>query len=344
MNRSESCYVAWVNRDNPFVWAWPGALIEGRFLRRYHRFLSDIEIDTPDGPMVVVAHCVNSGRMEGLVKKHARVWLTANTKVDNKLKYTWQVIELNGVWIGANTSVPNPLVKAMLAARVLPGFEKHEGYQAEVAYGTNSRVDFSVVDQGRAHLLEVKNIHLVYPDGGAYFPDSVSERATKHLHELTALAKAGEKTTALFVIQREDAKFVRPSDVHDKEFAVAARAAKKAGVNFRAIVMAVRSDGLHFAGEIPVDLEPYDTTDAQRWMEELKSTTGWERPKSVKPAASEGDEKAGAKGAKAKVKAKVKAKAKTKVKAKPKVKAKAKIKPKVISKAKPKPPAKRAAK
>ncbi len=251
-------------------------------LRRYHRFLSDIEIETTTGRDVVIAHCVNSGRMEGLVKKDARVWVTANTKLDTKLKYTWQVIELGGVWIGANTSVPNPLVKAMLAARVLPGFEKHTGYQAEVAYGTNSRVDFSVSEGDHLHLLEVKNIHLVYPDGGAYFPDSVSERATKHLHELSELAKKGERTTALFVVQREDAKFVRPSDVHDKEFALAAREAKKTGVNFRAIVLAVRPDGLHFVGEIPVDLEPYDTTDAQRWMQELKSTTGWERPKPAK--------------------------------------------------------------
>lgn len=278
-----------------FVFPWPGALIEGRLVRRYHRFLSDIELPEEG---TVVAHCVNSGRMEGLVVKGAKVWLTRN-RPGGKLAYTWQMIELDGVQIGANTSLPNPLVQAMVrgqyhedgsAKNVTPWFAKAKRSQFEVPYGAHSRVDAVLhEDDGKMRMVEVKNVHLVYPDGGAYFPDSVSERATKHMRELTALAKEGERATVLFIIQHPSAKFIRPSDVHDPEFAEAARAAGAAGVQFIALVFAPGADGVRFVREIPVDLAPYDTTDARAWMEALKSTTGWERPKAAK---SEGDDDA----------------------------------------------------
>jgi len=272
-----------------FRYPWPGTLIEGRLIRRYHRFLSDVNL----GGEVVVAHCVNSGRMEGLVVKDARVWLSKN-KPGGKLAYTWQMIELDGVKIGANTALPNSLVQAMLRAQydesgapknVTPWFAKAKRAQFEVAYGAHSRVDAVLhEDDGEMNLVEVKNVHLVYPDGGAYFPDSVSERAAKHMRELTAHVKEGGRATVLFVIQHPGAKFIRPSDVHDSEFAKAAREAGATGVRFIALVFRPTDEGVEFEREVPVDLAVYDTSEAKVWMESLKSTTGWERPKRDKSA------------------------------------------------------------
>ncbi|MFO0562044.1 MAG: DNA/RNA nuclease SfsA [Polyangiales bacterium] len=285
-----------------FRYPWPGTLIEGRLIRRYHRFLSDVKL----GDDVVVAHCVNSGRMEGLVVKDAKVWLSKN-KPGGKLAYTWQMIELDGVKIGANTSLPNPLVQAMLRAQydesgaaknVTPWFAKARRAQFEVAYGAHSRVDAVLhEDDGEMNLVEVKNVHLVYPDGGAYFPDSVSERAAKHMRELTAHVREGGRATVLFVIQHPGAKFIRPSDVHDPEFAKAAREAGAAGVRFIALVFRPTDEGVEFEREVPVDLAVYDTSEAKAWMESLKSTTGWERPKREK-SAEEGDEEGEEKSAK----------------------------------------------
>jgi len=267
-----------------FCFPWPGALIEGRLIRRYHRFLADVKL----GDEVVVAHCVNSGRMEGLVVHGAKVWLSKN-KPGGKLAYTWQMIELDGVKIGANTSLPNQIVQAMLRAQlddsgarsqVTPWFAQAKYAQFEVPYGAHSRVDAVLHEEdGKQNLVEIKNVHLVYPDGGAYFPDSVSERATKHMRELTAYVREGGRATVLFVIQHPSAKFIRPSDVHDPEFARAARAAGAAGVRFIALVFRPTDEGLQFAQEIPVDLAEYDTSEARQWMEAHKRTTGWERPK-----------------------------------------------------------------
>ena len=52
---------------------FPDPLIPGRLLRRYKRFLSDVELD---GGEVVVAHCANPGSMLGLADPGARVWLS----------------------------------------------------------------------------------------------------------------------------------------------------------------------------------------------------------------------------------------------------------------------------
>ena len=39
---------------------------------------------------------------------------------------------------------------------------------------------------------EVKNCHMVYPDGNGYFPDSVSARASRHMQELLGLTASFE--------------------------------------------------------------------------------------------------------------------------------------------------------
>ena len=260
-----------------FSLPWPAPLVEGTLLRRYHRFLSDVRL--PSGELAR-AHCVNTGAMEGLVRPGARVWICPAAAPGRKLPFTWVSMELpDGIRVGVDTSLPNRLVGAMLEARRLRGLERHRGFAAEVGYGEEgSRVDFAVKTGRGERLLEVKNCHLVYPDGGAYFPDSVSERGAKHLRELAAVARGGGKASVLFVVQREDARFVRPSDAHDPVFSREARAAAAAGVRFEALRLRPTEAGVEVCGALPVDLEPYDPGGPRRWREEGRRWSGWERP------------------------------------------------------------------
>jgi sugar fermentation stimulation protein A len=126
--------------------------------------------------------------------------------------------------------------------------------------------------------VEVKNCHLVYPDGRAYFPDSISERATKHLRTLAAEARRGLRATVLFVVQREDARSLRPSRLHDPAFFDAATRARAAGVRFRALRARPDDAGLTALDTIPVELAAYDTTAHVGWRAALKPWSGWERP------------------------------------------------------------------
>lgn len=256
---------------------WGSPLVEGALLRRYHRFLVDVRLTTGE---VVVAHCVNTGAMEGLVIPQARVWLCPADSPSRKLRYTWKFMELpGGMRVGTDTSLPNALTAALLDARALEGFTGHRGFAAEKPLGERSRVDFLVKTSRGPHPLEVKNCHLVYPDGGAYFPDSKSERGAKHLAELADHCRAGGRASVLFVVQRPDARFVRPSDVHDPQFARAARDAAGAGVRFRAVRLRVSVDGVEVLGAIPVDLEPYPIEQPTRWRAEGRLYAGWERPR-----------------------------------------------------------------
>ena len=256
----------------PNLAPWSSALVEARFVSRHQRFLAIVELI--DGARVL-AHCVNPGRMEGLVIEGARVWLTRNDDPKRKLRYTLEIIERDGRLVGADTNVPNRFVGALLAERLLPAYADLESFRAEVKYGDGHRVDFLLTTPLGPHYLEVKNCHLVHPDTIGYFPDSVSERASSHLETLAQEARAGFGASVLFVVQDPLATGLRPSDVHDPKFAETARRVSQQGVAFRAVRARPTLEGLLYEGEIPVDLEPYGHMRVRAWKKALDETSGW---------------------------------------------------------------------
>lgn len=243
-------------------------LVAGQLIGRRKRFFADVLLASGER---VVAHCVNTGRMEGLLVPGRRVLLSP-ARPGRKLAYTWELLELDSGWLGVNTIMANRLVRAVLEARVLRGFRRFSELSAEYPYGEASRVDFRLASKSREHFIEVKNCHLVYPDRVAYFPDAESERALRHLEELTRVVKSGRAASVLFTVQRTDARRVRPSDVHDPRFAAAARRAGRAGVAFRALEIRPTPLGYRVLGELPVDLAPYDLTPVHRYREALAQT------------------------------------------------------------------------
>jgi sugar fermentation stimulation protein A len=249
-------------------------LSEGRLVDRYNRFIADVELG--DG-RVVSAHCVNPGRMEGLVRPGARAWISpAPEGSKRKLRWTLEILEIDGRYVGANTVVPNRIAETLVRERLIPGLKRWRALQREVPYGERSRIDL-MLRGATDHLVEVKNCHLVYPDGRAYFPDSVSVRAAGHLRELAAQVRAGLKATVLFVVQRTDARSLRPSRLHDPDFADAAEEARQAGVRFRAARVDPTAEGYRFERMIPVDLGAYDHETLEPYRAALATHSGWRR-------------------------------------------------------------------
>jgi|CXWL01.1.fsa_nt_gi sugar fermentation stimulation protein A len=242
-------------------------LVPGRLVRRYKRFFVDVEL--ADG-RVVTAHCANTGAMEGLTRPGLAVWISAATNPARTLAWTWELVESDGRIYGAHTATPNQLVRRLLAEGRLEWLGRYDEWAAERVYGERSRVDFWLRRGRRQTFVEVKNCHLVYPDGRAYFPDAVSERATKHLHELAREVAAGHRAEVLFVCQTGPVKSLRPSDHHDPTFAAAARETKAAGVRFSAIVVGHRVDAIEVLGRVPVDLKPYETGRVEKWRTTAK--------------------------------------------------------------------------
>lgn len=252
----------------------PAPLLAGRLVARWDRFIAEVDLD--DGRRVR-AHCVNPGRMEGIVHPGARVWLSAAPpERKRKLKFTWELVEDEGRVVGANTLAPNRIVGELLRARLLPGLRRFRALRAEVAYGERSRADFCL-EGARRHLVEVKNCHLVYPDGRGYFPDTVSARAAHHMAALAEAVAGGAKATVLFCVQRDDVRAVRPSRLHDPAFAEAAQAARRAGVRFRAVRLRATPTAYEVLGEIPVELRRYDEAHLIPWREARAPHSGWRR-------------------------------------------------------------------
>lgn len=208
--------------------------------------------------------------MEGLTQPGRTVWLSRADNPKRKLKFTWELVEVDGQVLGVNTTLPNRFVKQLLEERRLPWLAEWPQVRAEKKYGLKSRIDFWLSDGEREHFLEVKNCHLLYPDQYAYFPDCVSARAAGHLHELcNCIDGSGEGVSAevLFFVQIADAVGVRPSDLHDLEFAKAAREAACRGVRFSAVGISHTSEAMTVYGPIPVDLERYSLSSHREWRE-----------------------------------------------------------------------------
>lgn len=247
-----------------------------RFVQRFDRFIADVELE--DGA-VVSAHCVNPGRMEGLVRPGVRAWVSpAPEGSKRKLRWTLELVEIEGRTVGANTVVPNRIAETLVRERQVPGLKRWRNLRREVPYGDGSRIDL-LLEGATDHLVEVKNCHLVYPDRRAYFPDSVSARAAKHLWELAREVEAGRRATVLFVLQRTDGVALRPSRLHDPDFADAAEAAAAAGVRFRAARVEPTPEGYRFQRMIPVDLAPYDHEALGDFRDALTPYSGWKRRK-----------------------------------------------------------------
>ncbi|HEX22538.1 MAG TPA: DNA/RNA nuclease SfsA [Chromatiales bacterium] len=207
-------------------------LVEGRLLRRYKRFLADVQL--PDGE-VITAHTANTGAMTGCAESGRRVWLSRSDNPKRKYPHTWELIEVrDGVLAGINTQLSNLLVREAIENGRVPELAGYGRVRSEVRYGEEkSRIDLlldSPDNKGSIPCyIEVKNVTLV-DDGIARFPDAVSVRASKHLRELMSVVRAGQRAVIFFCVQRGDVREVRPADQIDPLYGETLREAVHCGV------------------------------------------------------------------------------------------------------------------
>ena len=209
---------------------FPDPLIRGKLIKRYKRFLTDVELE--DGS-IVVAHCANSGSMESIKEPGSEVWISPARKPDRKLKFTWELVRVGETLVGINTSLPNMIVSEAIEDGLVSELTGYDSLRREVKYGKNSRIDiFLEAENKPSCYVEVKNTTMRrnLKDGPVEFPDAVTSRGTKHLVELSDMVAEGHRSVMFYLVQREDSDVFTVADDIDPTYAAALQDAIKAGV------------------------------------------------------------------------------------------------------------------
>lgn len=232
--------------------------------RRYKRFLADVVL--PSGERVT-AHCPNTGAMTGCAEPDWPVWLSASTNPKRKLAWTLELVQSDTGLVCVHSALANTVIAEALDAKQFPDFADIDGYRAEVRYGAGSRADFMLSVNSDAErqaperdttariVVEVKAVTWHRGGGRGEFPDAVSERARKHLLELTNVCREGGRAALIFCALHEAIDHICPASSVDPAYASALNDAAQAGVTLLGLSAAVSPHALVPGRLLPVRLQ-----------------------------------------------------------------------------------------
>ena len=226
-------------------------LQEGRLLRRYKRFLADVEL--PGGEQVV-AHCPNTGRMTGCDEAGSRVWLRFSDDPKRKLAYSWELLETaQGDLVGIYSARANQLLGEALAAGQVLELSGYSDIRPEVKVG-DSRIDFCLAEGSSKCYVEVKSVTLLEANGLGLFPDAVSSRGQKHLRDLMVLRAQGHRAVLFFCAQHSGIRQIAPADAIDPVYGALLREALANGVEVLAYGCRISPQGINLG--LPLPFQP----------------------------------------------------------------------------------------
>ncbi len=226
---------------------FPSPLIHGLLIKRYKRFLADIQLE--DGS-AITAHCPNTGTMLTCSTPGSAVCLSIANNPKRKYLYTLEMVKDGATWVGVNTARTNRLIAEAIANGEIAEFKNVDKVVTEIKTSSHTRLDLQLMQGNRSIYLEIKTCSLVM-DGCAMFPDAVTTRGTKHLHELTRLAEEGAEACIFFLVQRMDADRFAPAIHIDPQYGEALQQAIAAGVVALVYQAHVSPEGIHVLGSLP---------------------------------------------------------------------------------------------
>jgi len=222
-------------------------LVHGKLIKRYKRFLADVQLA---GGEIITVHCPNTGTMLSCSTPGSAVCLSIADNPKRKYPHTLEIVQDNEIWVGVNTSRTNKLVIEAIKNGQILEFTNIDSVKAEVKTSKESRLDLLVRQGGEDTYIEIKNCSLAI-DGCAMFPDAVTTRGTKHLHELIRLKKEGFNACIFFLVQRMDADRFAPASQIDPVYAETIEQATTAGVQILVYQAEVNPVGIEVVGALP---------------------------------------------------------------------------------------------
>lgn len=242
---------------------------EGQFESRPNRFIAYVNID---GRREKV-HVKNTGRCRELLTENAIVYLNKSDNPERSTAYDLVAVKKGSRMINMDSQAPNKAVEEWLREGGL--FSDVTLVRPETKY-RNSRFDFYVETPEDKVFIEVKGVTLEQDDV-VLFPDAPSERAVKHVEELTEAVKEGYKAYIVLVIQMENVEYFTPNRETQPEFADALLKARQAGVKVLAYDCKVSPDTMTINKPVPVKLSQMEIVadPLLAWYDEGRRILPW---------------------------------------------------------------------
>lgn len=229
---------------------FPEPLQTGTLIKRYKRFLADIELESGE---IITIHCPNTGSMKNCAEPGSQVWFSDSHNEKRKYRYTWEIVAVAAkAKAGINTGLANKLVLEALKKDKVEALAGYPVIRTEVKYGAeNSRIDLLLESETEQCFVEVKSVTL--GEGKvAYFPDAVTTRGHKHLRELMAMKAEGHRAVLFFCVQHTGVSEVRPADSIDPQYGQLLREAIGCGVEVIAMRARIDSSAILLDKMVPV--------------------------------------------------------------------------------------------
>ncbi len=241
-------------------------LQKGTWITRYKRFMVDLTLANNE---VLTVHNANTGSMKNCYVEGGDAWYWDSQNEKRKYPHSLELVQTPSGHVACiNTSRPNYLVAEAIENSVVSELQDYDQLKTEVRYGgEKSRIDILLSGGEKSIYVEVKNTTLLEntingvptPDGDAaegigYFPDSVSERASKHLRELMRMVEEGHRGVIFFCVNHTGIKEVRPADHIDPVYGQLLREAAKKGVEILAYRSHINEHEIYLKDKVPVVL------------------------------------------------------------------------------------------
>jgi sugar fermentation stimulation protein A len=230
-------------------------LIQGTLLRRYKRFLADIELA---GGEVITAHCPNTGAMTGCAEPGRPVWLSVSASKSRKYPHTWELVDTPLGMACIHSARANQVVREAFEQGLVPGFEDYPAIRSEVKYGESSRADLLLQGAPGRVFVEVKSVTLCTAGGQGLFPDAVSERGRKHLRELAAVRDRDTRALMFYCVFHQGINRVSAAGEIDPHYRDTLAEVIERGVEVLAWGADISPRGIRLARPLPFTLDPSD--------------------------------------------------------------------------------------
>jgi len=215
---------------------------KAKIIKRYKRFLADVELSNGE---ITTVHVPNTGRMTECWAPGWDCIISDSGNPNRKYRFTLEMTHNGNTWIVVNTNLPNTIAENFIQNKDIIGLDNYTSIEREVKYGENSRIDLLLSNANEKCFVEVKNTTLV-ENGIAYFPDAPSDRAIKHLKELSQEVKNGNRAVMLYLITREDADIFSPANHVDPRYGIELKNAIENGVELIPIICNVSPQEITF--------------------------------------------------------------------------------------------------